>query len=191
MDSSYYDTVDLRRSNSDEMSRLMFGAPPNTEDEGDSDYPDTDGSLTVRVGRYPSEGMSDGDEEMTYSEITDSDSDRNSDIAAVSDFSDDSSILGVRKVLRCRVPYRGQPILPTKGCAPVLRTPPVKARNRAEELLFEEGPTRSVWTRWAYGALPDWTHESFAPCVRIFTDMRLEKDADPRLDRVWQELEEW
>ena len=188
MDSSYYDTVDLHRSISDEMSRLMFGAPPKTEDEGDSDYPGTDGSLTEKLGRCPSEAMSDRDEDMTYSEITDSDSDRNSDIAALSDFSDDSSILGVRKVLRRRVPYRGRGILPTKGCAPALRTPPVKARNRAEELLFEEGSTRSVWTRWSYGALPDWTAEAFAPCVRLFTEMRLEKDADPRLDRYYPKL---
>ena len=35
MDGSYQDTVDLHWSISDEMSRLMFGAPPNTEDEGD------------------------------------------------------------------------------------------------------------------------------------------------------------
>ena len=188
MDGSYHDTVDLHRSISDEMSRLMFGEPPNTEDEGDSDYPGTDGSLTEMLDRCPSEAMSDRDRDMTYSEMTDSDSDRNSDIAALSDFSDDSLILGVRKVLRRRVPYRGRGILPTKGCAPAPRTPPVKARNRAEELLFEEGSTRSVWTRWSYGALPDWTAEAFVPIVRIFTDMRIEKDADPRLDRYYPKL---
>ena len=148
MDGSYDDTGDLHRSISDEMSRLMFGAPPNTEDEGDSDYPGMDGSLTEMLDRCPFEAMSDRDRDMTYSEMTDSDNDRYSDIAALSDFSDDSSILGVRKVLRRRVPYRGRGILPTKGCAPAPRTPPVKARNRAEELLFEKDSTRSVWTRW-------------------------------------------
>ena len=134
MDGSYDDTGDLHRNISDEMSRLMFGAPPNTEDEGDSDYPGTDGSLTEMLDRCPSEAMSDRDRDMTFSEMTDSDNDRNSDIAALSDFSDDSSILGVRKVLRRRVPYRGRATLPTKGCAPAPRTPPVKARNRAEQL---------------------------------------------------------
>ena len=188
MDGSYHDTVDLHQSISDEMSRLMFGAPPNTEDEGDSDYPGTDGSLTEMLDRCPSEALSDGDRDMTYSEMTDSDSDRNSDIAALSDFSDDSSILGVRKVLRRRVPYRGRGILPTKGCAPAPRTPPVKARNRAEELLFEKGSTRSVWTRWSYGSLPDCTAESFVRIVRNFTNMRLVKDADPRLDRYYPKL---
>ena len=188
MDSSVYDTVDSRRNDSGEMSHLLFSAPPNTEDEGDSDYPDTDGSLTERLGGYPSEGMYGIDDEITYSVVTGSDSDRISDIAALSDFLDDSSILGVRKVLRCRVPYPKKPILPTKGCAPVLRTPPVKARSRAEELLFEEGSTRSVWSRWAYGALPDWTDEWFVPCVRELTRQRLARDADPRLDRYYPKL---
>ena len=55
MDGSYDDTKDLRRNISDEMSRLMFGAPPNTEDEGDSDYPGTDGSLTEMLDGCPSE----------------------------------------------------------------------------------------------------------------------------------------
>ena len=125
MDGSYDDTGDLHRGITDEMSRLMFGAPPNTEDEGDSDYPGTDGSLTEMLDRCPSEAMSDRDRDMTYSEMTDSDNERNSDIAALSDFSHDSSILGVRKVLRRRVPYRGRGMLPTKGCAPAPRTPPV------------------------------------------------------------------
>ena len=188
MDGSYDDTGDLHRSISDEMSRLMFGAPPNTEDEGDSDYPGTDGSLTEMLDRCPSEAMSDRDRDMTFSEMTDSDNDRNSDIAALSDFSDDSSILGVRKVLRRRVPYRGRGILPTKGCAPAPRTPPVKARNRAEELLFENDSTRSVWTRWSYGSLMDYTDEMFVPVIRGWTDLRLRKDADPRLDRYYPKL---
>ena len=80
MDGSYDDTGDLHRSISDEMSRLMFGAPPNTEDEGDSDYPGTDGSMTEMLDRCPSEVMSDRDRDMTFSEMTDNDNDRNSDI---------------------------------------------------------------------------------------------------------------
>ena len=75
MDGSYDDTGDLHRSISDEMSRLMFGAPPNTKDEGDSDYPGTDGSLTEMLDRCPSEAMSDRDRDMTFSEMTDSDND--------------------------------------------------------------------------------------------------------------------
>ena len=188
MDGSYDDTGDLHRSISDEMSRLMFGAPPNTEDEGDSDYPGTDGSLTEMLDRCPSEAMSVRNREMTCSEMTDSDNDRPSDIAALSDFSDDSSILGVRKVLRRRVPYRGRAPLPMKGCAPAPRTPPVKARNRAEQCLLEEDSTRSSWTRWSHGSLMDYTHEMFVPVMRGLTDLRLRKDADPRLDRYYPKL---
>ena len=188
MDGSYDDTEDLRRNISDEMSRLMFGAPPNTEDEGDSDYPGTDGSLTEMLDGCPSEAMSDRDRDMTCSEMTDSDNDRRSDIAVLSDFSDDSSILGVRKVLRCRVPYRGRAPLPRKGCAPAPRTPPVKAKNRAEQCLLEEDSTRSSWTRWCQGSLMHYTHETFVPAMRGYTDLRLRKDADPRLDRYYPKL---
>ena len=188
MDGSYDDTGDLHRGVTDEMSRLMFGAPPNTEDEGDSDCPGTDGSLTEMLDRCPSEAMSDRDRDVTYSEMTDSDNERHSDIAAQSDFSDDSSILGVRKVLRRRVPYRGRRMLPAKGCAPAPRTPPVKARNRAEWWLFEEDSTRSHWTRWSYGSMMDDRHEMFVPIMRGWTDLRLRKDADPRLDRYYPKL---
>ena len=188
MDGSYDDTGDLHRGITDEMSRLMFGAPPNTEDAGDSDCPGTDGSLMEMLDRCPSEAMSDRDRVMTYSEMSDSDNERNSDIAALSDFSDDSSILGVRKVLRRRVPYRGRRMLPAKGCAPAPRTPPVKARNRAEWWLFEEDSTRSHWTRWSYGSLMDYRDEMFVPVIRGWTDLRLRKDADPRLDRYYPKL---
>ena len=188
MDGSYDDTGDLSRNISDEMSRLMFGAPPNTEDEGDSDYPGTDGSLTEMLDRCPSEAMSDRESDMTCSEMTDSDNDRRSDIAVLSDFSDDSSILGVRKVLRCRVPYRGRAPLPRKGCAPAPRTPPVKAKNRAEQCLLEEDSTRSSWTRWSQGSLMHYTHEMFVPAMRDLTNLRLRKDADPRLDRYYPKL---
>ena len=188
MDGSYDDTGDLHRGITDEMSRLMFGAPPNTEDEGDSDCPGTDGSLTEMLDRCPSEAMSDRDRDMTYSEMTDSVNERNSDIAALSDFSDDSSILGVRKVLRRRVPYRGRRMLPAKGCAPAPRTPPVKARNRAEWWLFEADSTRSHWTRWSYGSMMDYRDEMFVPIIRGWTDLRLRKDVDPRLDRYYPKL---
>ena len=187
-DSSVYDTVDSHRSDSGGVSHLKFSAPPNTEDEDDSDYPDTDRSLAEKLGGCPSEGMYGKNGEITYSVVTGSGSERNSDIAALSDFSDDSSVLGVRKVLRCRIPYPVQPILPTRGCAPILRTPPVKARRRAEELLFEEGSTRSAWSRWEYGTLPDWTDRWFVPCVRELTRQRLASDADPRLDRYYPKL---
>ena len=188
MDESYDDTGDLHRNVSDELSRLMFGAPPNTEDKGDSDYPGTDGSLTGMLDRCPSEAMSDRERDISCSEMTDSEYDSNSDFAESSDFSDDSSILGIRKVLRRRVPYRGRAPLPMKGCAPAPRTPPVKARNRAEQWLLEKDSTRSAWARWSYGYVMDYTDETFVPFIRGLADLRLRKDADPRLDRYYPKL---
>ena len=188
MDGSYVDTGDLHHDVSDELARLLFGAPPNTEDEGASVSPGTDGSLTGMLDRCPSEAMSDRDRNISWSEMTDSEYDSNSDFEELSDFSDDSSVLGIRKVLRRRVPYRGRAPLPLKGCARAPRTPPVTARNRAEQWLLEQDSTRSSWARWSYGYLMDYTDEKFVPFIRGMTDLRLRKDADPRLDRYYPKL---
>ena len=72
MDGSYVDTGDLQRDVSDELARLLFDAPPNTEDEGASVSPGTDGSLTGMLDRCPSEAMSDRDRNISCSEMTDS-----------------------------------------------------------------------------------------------------------------------
>ena len=188
MDGSYVDTGDLHRDVSDELARLLFGAPPNTEDEGASVSPGTDGSLTGMLDRCPSEAMYDRDRNISCSEMTDSEYDSNSDFEELSDYSDDSSVLGIRKVLRRRVPYRGRAPLPLKGCARVPRTPPVTARNRSEQWLLEQDSTRSSWARWSYGYLMDYTDEKFVPFIRGMTDLRLRKDADPRLDRYYPKL---
>ena len=104
-DSSVYHTVDSHRKDSRRVSHLKFSAPPNTEDEDDSDYPDTDGSLAKTLGGCPSEGMYGNNGRITHSAVTGSGSERNADIAALSDFSNDSSELGVRQLLECRTPY--------------------------------------------------------------------------------------
>ena len=51
--SSWYHTVGSHREDSGRVSQLEFRVPPNTEDEEDSDYPDTDGMLAKKVGRMP------------------------------------------------------------------------------------------------------------------------------------------
>ena len=101
-----------------EMSQLLFGAPPNTEVESDSDCPVTDSSVTDIFDRCPSECMSDEDGYKAGRKLQISTEDSDSDIAVLSDFSDDSSIFGIRKVLRHRVPYRGRNPPLKKGCAP-------------------------------------------------------------------------
>ena len=186
--SSLYHTVGSHREDSGRVSQLEFRAPPNTEDEEDSDYPDTDRLLTKKLGGCPSEGMYGEDGRISYSAVTGGGIERNADIAALSDFSDDSSELGVRQRLECRTPVPVQPILPTGDDAPILRAPPVKARSWAEELLLDEGLTSSSWSRWDYGTLPEMTDPAFSHCIESMTEGRLASDADPRLDRYYPKL---
>ena len=186
--SSLCHTDGSHREDSGRVSQLEFRAPPNTEDEDDSDYPDTDGLLAKKLGGCPSEGMYGKNGRIPYSAVTGGGSERNADIAALSDFSDDSSELGVRQRLECRTPVPVQPILPTGDYAPILRTPPVKARGWAEELLLEEGSTSSTWSRWDYGTLPEMTDPAFTHCIESMMQERLARDADPRLDRYYPKL---
>ena len=112
-DSSVYHTVDSHQEDSGRVSHLEFRAPPNTEDEDDSDYSNTNGLLAKKLGGSPSEGMYGKNGRITYSAVTGGGGERNADIAALSDFSDDSSELGVRQRLECRTPVPVQPILDT------------------------------------------------------------------------------
>ena len=188
-DSSVYHTVDSHREDSGRVCHLQFRAPPNTEDEDDSDYSDTDKLLAKKLGGCPSEGMYGKNGRITYSAVTGSGSERNADIAALSDFSDDSSELGVRQRLECRTLVPAQPILPTGDYAPILRTPPVKAMSWAEKLLLlKEGSASSAWSRWDYGTLPERTDPRFIYSIMSMTQQRLERDADPRLDRYYPKL---
>ena len=188
MDDSYVDTGDLHHSVSSEVARLLFDAPPNTEDEDASGSPGTDGSGTGVLPRCRPEAMFDDARNLSNDDKTDSEYDSNSDLEGYSDFSDDSSILGIRKVLRRRVPYRGRAPPSKKGCAPAPRTPPVKAKNRAERWQYEWNSTRARWTRWQYGPALDCTCPDFVQLVRYFTDICLDVNNDPRLDRYYPRL---
>ena len=148
MNGSYDDTGNTVRGITEEMSGLIFVAPPNSEVESDSD----------------------------------------SDVAVLSDFSDDSSILGIRKVLRRRVPYRGRAPPPKKGCAPAPRTPPVQARNSAERWQYEWETTRAQWSRWQYGPPLDRESPLFERFVRTLTGFCLDDRHDPRHDRYYPRL---
>ena len=186
--SSLYHTVGSHRGDSGRVSQLKFRAPPNTEDEEDSDYPDTNGLSARKLGGCPSEGMYGEAGRMPYSTVTGGGSETNADIAALSDFSDDSSELEVRQRLECRTPVPVQPMLPTGNDTPILRVPPVKARSWAEELLFDEGSTSSSWSRWDYGTLPEIADPEFSQCIESMTKEALARDADPRLDRYYPKL---
>ena len=188
MDGSYVDTGDLHRSVSDELARLLFDAPPNTEDEDASGSPGTDGSVTGMLHKCQPEAMFEDDRNLSCNDMADSEYDSNSDLEEHSDVSDDSSVLGIRKVLRRRVPYRGRAPLPRKGCARAPRTPPVPPRNRAEQWLLEHNSIRSSWARWSYGYMMDYTSERFVPFIRALTNLCLEEGEDPRRDRYYPKL---
>ena len=103
-DSSVYHTVDSHQEDSGRVSHLEFRAPPNTEEEDDSDYSDADGLLAMKLGGCPSEDTYGQDDRISYSAATGAGFKKNADIAALSDFSDESSELGVRHQLKCRTP---------------------------------------------------------------------------------------
>ena len=171
-----------------EMSQLLFGAPPNTEVESDSDCPVTDSSVTDIFDRCPSECMSDEDGYKAGRKLQSSTEDSDSDIAVLSDFSDDSSIFGIRKVLRHRVPYRGRKPPLKHGYAPAPRTPPVKAKTHADRWQYEKNSTRAQYTRWLYGTPLDHREADFVEYVRYFTNICLNVNHDPRLDRYYPRL---
>ena len=153
-----------------EMSQLLFGAPPNTEVESDSDCPVTDSSVTDIFDRCPSECMSDEDGYKAGRKLQSSTDDRDSDIAVLSDFSDDSSIFV------------------KEGLCPGPRTPPVKAKTHADWWQYERNSTRAQYTRWQYGTPLDHREADFVEYVRYFTNICLNVNQDPRLDRYYPRL---
>ena len=171
-----------------EMSQLLFGAPPNTEVESDSDCPVTDSSVTDISDECPSGCMSDEDRYKAGRRLESSSEDYESDIAVLSDFSDDSSIFGIRKVLRHRVPYRGRKPQFKHGFAPAPRTPPVQAKTHADRWQHEKNSNRAQYTRWLYGTPLDHKEEDFVGYVRYFTNICLKVNHDPRLDRYYPRL---
>ena len=185
---SYDNTGNTLPEIPEEMSQLLFGAPPNSEVESDSDCPVTDSSVTDIYDSCSSECMSDEDGYKAGRKWESSSGDFDSDIAVLSDFSDDSSIFGIRKVLRHRVPYRGRKPQFKHGFAPAPRTPPVKAKTHAERWQYEKGTTRAQYTRWLYGTPLDHKEEDFVGYVRYFTNICLKVSHDPRLDRYYPRL---
>ena len=187
-DSSVYHTVDSHQEDSGRVSHLEFRAPPNTEEEDDSDYSDADGLLAMKLGGCLSEETYGQDDRILYSAATGAGFKKKADIAALSDFSDESSELGVRHQLKCRTPVPVQPILPSVDDAAILREPPVKARSWLAKLLWEEGSIDGAWTRWDYGTLPEITDPAFTQQIESMLEQRLARDADPRLDRYYPKL---
>ena len=89
-------------------------APPNTEEEGDSDYPWADRLLSKESDESSSNVVNRNDRRLLYNAVTRYGSDssaansgnlgRNPDIGALSDFSDDMEETGVKQLSGCRIP---------------------------------------------------------------------------------------
>ena len=172
-------------------------APPNTEEGEDSDYPWTDGLSSRKLGGYSSEVVYGEDGRVPYSAVTGCGSERNTDIAALSDFSDDSAETGVRQLSECRVPVPVQQILTAEDVIPIPWDQPVDHARRAitkseVEMLYEETyirglPIRSSLLPWDNGVLPGTNDPEFGPCAKRMLDEPLARDADPLLDKSYPE----
>ena len=92
------------------------------------------------------------DGRIPYSAVTGCGSDRNADIAALSDFSDDSAELGVRQQLEYRAPVPVQPILPAEDDTPILWDPPVNGDSWGEETFIRGLPIKRSLLRWDKGS---------------------------------------
>ena len=175
---------------------IEIRAPPNTEEEEDSDYPWTDGLLSEKLSGYSSQVVYSVDGRIPYSAVTECGSDRNTDIAALSDFSDDSAETGVRQLSKCRVPVTVQPMLPAEDVIPMPWDQPVDHASRAiteseGESPYEEtfiGGLPSSMLRWDKGVLPGAYDPEFEPCAMRMLDKALARDADPRLDKSYPEF---
>ena len=90
-DSSVHHAVVSDQEDAGRVSHLVCRTPPNTEEEDDSDCSDADGLLAIKLGGYPLEETYGLDDRTWYSATTGAELDKKTDIAVLSDFSDESS----------------------------------------------------------------------------------------------------
>ena len=157
-DSSVHHAVVSDQEDVGRVSHLVCRTPPNTEEEDDSDCSDADGLLAMKLGGYPLEETYGLDDRTWNSATTGAELDKKTDIAVLSDFSDESS------------------------------EPPAGPKDLFTKLIMNTVPRDGAWTRWDYGALPDITDPEFAPMIQSMLQQALAHDADPRLDRYYPKL---
>ena len=157
-DSSVHHAVVSVQEDAGRVSHLVCRTPPNTEEEDDSDCSDADGLLAMKLGGYPLEETYGLDDRTWYSATTGAELDKKTDIAVLSDFSDESS------------------------------EPPAGPKDLFIKLIMNTVPRDGAWTRWDYGTLPDITDPEFAPMIQSMLHQALAHDADPRLDRYYPKL---
>ena len=64
----------------------------------------------------------------------------------------------------------------------------MKAKNQADWWQYELNSTRAQYTRWQYGTPLDHMEADFVEYVRYFTNICLNVNQDPRLDRYYPRL---
>ena len=142
-------------------------APPNTEEEGDSDYPWTDRLLSRKLDGSSSNAVYGEDGRFLYNAVTGYGGDssaansgklaRNSDIAALSDFSDDMEETGVRRLSGCQIPVTVQPILVADDVIPIPWDQPVDHERRSiiESKVKMSDRSRVQCCNWVRGSPRD------------------------------------
>ena len=103
-------------SNSGVVHTSDIRTPPNTEEEGDSDYPWRDRMVLYESS---SDALYEEDGRCPYSTVSGVASERYADIAVLSDFSDDSEEEERTRLAGGRGPGTGQPILAPDDVAPL------------------------------------------------------------------------
>ena len=93
--------------------------PPNTEEEGDSDYPWRDQMVSRKLCGSSSDALHEENDGCTYSTVSGVASARYADIAVLSDFSDESEEAERTRLADDRGPGTGQPILVPDNVAPL------------------------------------------------------------------------
>ena len=174
-------------------------APPNTEEEGDSDCPWMDRLVSRKLDGSSSDAMYGEDGRFLHNAVTGDGSDRNADIAALSDFSDDSEETGVRRLSGCRGPVTSQPILVTDDVIPIPWDQPVDHKRRSileskvkmsDEEMYNRRyqPFKSSLLQWDKGVLPETSDPECVPCVKHLVFEALARDEDPLVDNEYPEL---
>ena len=97
-------------SNSGRVHTSDVRTPPNTEEEGDSDYPWRDRMVSRKLCGSSSDALYEEDGRCTYSTVSGVASERYADIAVLSDFSDESEETERTRLADGRGPGTGQPI---------------------------------------------------------------------------------
>ena len=175
---------------------IEIRAPSNTEEEEDSDYPSTDGLLSGKCSGGSSQVVYSVDGRIPYCAVTECVSGRITDIAVLSDFSDDSVETGVRQLSKCRVPVTVQPMLPAEDVISVPWDQPVDPASRAIAESRGEGPRKetlidgipSSMHQWDKRVLPGLYDPEFESCTLRMMDKALARDADHRLDKTCPEF---